>query len=179
MGNIKEDANLAEAIPSDRAFQEKFREAMLSMIKSPNYHQALDCFRAAYVYRKSFPWLPESSDTRDEMNQDGLSYALRNALSTFIVPERATLEGLDVPGKSGDVYAEDWGCLEAGWASALVSAVDATMGEGFSLKRFENQLGSAGIDVADISHATLQIYIAAALVRYYNRRGIGIARDPL
>src|SRR5260370_42714325 len=92
MVNIKENAHLEEATPFDLAFQEKFREAILSMIRTPKYYKALDCFLAAYVYRKSFPWLAESSETRDEMNQDGLSYALRSALSTFLVPEGATLE---------------------------------------------------------------------------------------
>jgi len=179
MGNIKEDAGLEEATPFDLAFQEKFREAILSMIKAPKYYRALDRLLTAYAYRKSFPWLPESRETRDEMNQDGLSYALRSALSTFLVPERVPLEGLDVSGESGDVYAEDWKRFEARWAGALVSAVDATVSEGFSLKRFENQLKAAEIDVADLSHATLQVYIAAALVRYYKRREIGIARDPL
>ena len=179
MGNIKENADLTEALTFDRAFQEKFREAMRSMMKTPQYHKALDCFHAAYAYRKSFPWLPESRDTRDEMKQDGLSYALRAALSTFIVPERATLEALDVSDESEDVWVEDWKCFEAGWTRALVSAVDATISEGFSLKRFENQLGMAGIDVADISHATLQVYIAAALIRYYKQRNNGLARDPL
>lgn len=179
MSNIKEDEGLEEAIPFDVAFQEKFREAMLSMIRTPRYREALDCFRAAYIHRKSFPWLPESNETRDELNQDGLSYALRGALSTYIVPDVAASKGEDGFMKPGDVYGEDEKRCEAGWASALVSAVDATIREGFGLKRFENQLYAAGIDVADLSTATLQRYVAAALMRYYNRRNIGVARDPL
>lgn len=176
---VQEDADLEETMPFDLAFQEKFREAMLSMTRAPEYHEALACFHASYAYRKSFPWLPESSDTRDEINQDGLSYALRAALSTYIVPEASTLEDMDAFIKPQDFYVEDWKRFEARWVSALVSAVDATISEGFSLKRFENQLSTAGINVTDISPATLRIHIAAALVRYYNRRDMGISRDPL
>jgi hypothetical protein len=176
---VQEDADLEEAMSFDVAFQEKFREAMLAMTRTPEYHEALACFHATYAYRKSFPWLPESSDTRDEINQDGLSYALRAALSTYIVPEASTLKDMDAFIKPQDFYVEDWKRFEAGWVSALVSAVNATISEGFSLKRFENQLSTAGIDVSDISPATLRIHIAAALVRYYNRRNMGISRDPL
>jgi len=175
----QEDANIEEVMPFDYTFQEKFRETILSMIRAPEYHEAFACFQAAYTYRKSFPWLPESSDTLDEINQDGLSYALRTALSTYIVPEASTLENMDVFIKPRDFYIEDWKRSEAEWMSALVSAVDATIGEGFSLKRFENQLNTAGIDVTDISPAILRVHIAAALVRYYNRRNMGVSRDPL
>lgn len=175
----QEEVNLEEVLPFDFAFQEKFREAILSMIGTPQYHEALACFRAAYVYRKRFPWLPESSEILDEINQNGLSYALRTALSTYIVPEASSLEAMDVFTKTQDFHAEDWERSEAEWVSALVFAVGATISEGFSLKRFENQLTTAGIDVTAISPATLRVHIAAALVRYSNRRNMGISRDPL
>jgi hypothetical protein len=176
---VREDANFEEAVSFDIAFQEKFREAILSMTRTPKYHEALACFHAAYVYRKSFPWLPESSDTLDEINQNGLSYALRTALSTYMVPEVSTLKDMDAFMKPQDFYEEDRERLEAEWVSALISAVGATISEGFSLKRFENQLTTAGIDVTDISPAILQAHIAAALVRYYNRRKMGTSRDSL
>lgn len=175
----QDDADLEEALPFDFAFQEKFREAILSMIRTPEYHGVFACFRAAYAYRKNFPWLPESSDIPDEINQDGLSYALRAALSTYLVPDASTLENMGEFIRQQDFHVEDWEHSEAEWVSALVTAVGATISERFSLKRFASQLSMAGIDVTAISPATFRVHIAAALVRYYNRRKMGISRDPL
>ena len=165
--------------PFNALFQEKFCEAMLSMISAPAYQEALACFYAAYEYRKTFPWLPESRVIPDEINQNGLSYALRAALSTFIVPHVPTKAGVDTPVPPQDVHAQDWKYTDPEKMNALVTAVAATINEGFSLKRFENQLAMANIDVATLAPAALRTYIAAALIRYYHRRQIGISRDAL
>jgi len=173
------DENLEEVPLFDFAFQEKFREAILFMINAPEYQKVLACFCDAYEYRKNFPWLPESREISDEINQNGLSYALRAALSTYIVPGVLTTEGMDAFVKPQDFHAEDWEYFDPEWMSALVSAVAATITEGFSLKRFENQLTMADVDVATITPIALRAHIAAALVRYYNRRMTGISRDSL
>ena len=173
------DENFEEVPLFDFAFQGKFREAILCMISAPEYQDVFACFRAAYEYRQNFPWLGESRDIPDEINQDGLSYALRAALSTYIVPGALTTEGMDAFVKPQDFHAEDWEYFDPEWMSALVSAVAATITEGFSLKRFENQLTMADVDVATITPIALRAHIAAALVRYYNRRMTGISRDSL
>jgi len=173
------DENLEEAPLFDFAFQEKFREAILFMINAPEYQKVLACFCDAYEYRKNFPWLPESREISDEINQNGLSYALRAALSTYIVPGALTMEGMDAFVKPQDFHAEDCEYFDPEWMSALVTAVAATINEGFSLKRFENQLTMADVDVATITPIALRAHIAAALVRYYNRRMTGISRDSL
>lgn len=176
---VQEDANLEAVVSFDIVFQEKFREAMLSMTMTSKYHEALACFHAAYAYRKRFPWLAESSVTLDEINQNGLSHALRIALSTYIVPEALAIENVDAFIKPQIFYEGDREYLETEWVSALNFAIGATISEGFSLKHFENQLTTAGIDVTSISLETLQAHIAAAFVRYYNRRKMGISRDSL
>ena len=173
------DENFEEVPLFDFAFQGKFREAILCMISAPECQDVFACFRTAYEYRQNFPWLGESRDIPDEINQDGLSYALRAALSTYIVPGALTMEGMDAFVKPQDFHAEDWEYFDPEWMSALVTAVAATINEGFSLKRFENQLTMADVDVATITPIALRAHIAAALVRYYNRRMTGISRDSL
>jgi hypothetical protein len=173
------DENFEEVPLFDFAFQGKFREAILCMISAPECQDVFACFRAAYEYRQNFPWLGESRDIPDEINQDGLSYALRAALSTYIVPGALTMEGMDAFVKPQDFHAEDCEYFDPEWMSALVTAVAATINEGFSLKRFENQLTMADVDVATITPIALRAHIAAALVRYYNRRMTGISRDSL
>ena len=173
------DENLEEVPLFDFAFQEKFREAILFMINAPEYQKVLACFCDAYEYRKNFPWLPESREISDEINQNGLSYALRAALSTYIVPEVLTIEGMDTFVKTQDFHSEGRKDPGSERMSTLASAVAATINEGFSLKRFENQLTMADVDVATITPIALRAHIAAALVRYYNRRMTGISRDSL
>ncbi|HYT41228.1 MAG TPA: hypothetical protein VEP90_02675 [Methylomirabilota bacterium] len=173
------DENLEEVPLFDFAFQEKFREAILFMINAPEYQKVLACFCDAYEYRKNFPWLPESREISDEISQNGLSYALRAALSTYIVPEVLTIGGIDRFVKTEDFHSEGRKDSDLERMSALATAVEATINEGFSLKRFKNQLTLADVDVTTITPAALRAHIAAALVRYYNRRKTGISRDAL
>ena len=171
--------DLEDAPLFDLAFQEKFREAILYMISTSEYQEVLACFYAAYEYRKNFPWLPESRDIPDEINQNGLSYALRAALSTYIVPEVLAIEGVGALVKPQDFHADGWKPSDPEKMRALVTAVAETINEGFSLKRFENQLTMADVDVTTITPAALRAHIAAALVRYYNWRKTAISRDTL
>ena len=86
---------------------------------------------------------------------------------------------MDIIVKTEDFHSEGRKDSDLERMSALTTAVEATINEGFSLKRFENQLTMADVEVTTITLAALRAHIAAALVRYYNRRKTGISRDAL
>jgi hypothetical protein len=163
----------AKAPPGfNRAFQEMFQEAFRSMIKHPEFYPIFEDFRIAYTYRRQFPWLPESKDTTDEVGMNGLSYALRTALYTYMASPRRELSISKDTDKK-----RDW--LDTDWANQLLTASDVVIYEGFGLKHFEKSITKIHEDATSITLETLYIHIAAALARYYKRHQIGIAPDPI
>ena len=154
----------------DREFQEKFRNAMTSMINAPEYGDVFARFRSAYEYRKQFPWLEESRNGSNGHSQDGLNYALRIALATYIVPERMLTSTSATIRKSSPGDPE--------WSDAFMKAISATIDEGFSLERFENRLCRMEGNVENISQDKLCKHIVAALENYSDQRSVGLSPDP-
>src|SRR3989442_286140 len=144
---------------------------MISMINAPEYGDVFARLRSAYEYRKQFPWLEESKKDREGNNQDGLAYALRAALATYIVTESFHKEGKGTLAKSLDL--KDGTHFDPEWIGALMTAITATIEEGFSLERFENRLSRAEENVDTISPDLLCKHIAAALDSYSAHRMVG------
>jgi len=146
------------------------------MINAPEYRDVFARFRSAYEYRKQFPWLEESKKDRNGDNQDGLAYALRAALATYIVNESAQTGGRGAQVKSLDI--QEGTQFDFEWTSALMTAITTTIEEGFSLERFENRLSRAEGNVDIISPNLLRKHIVAALDNYSAHRMIGLSPDP-
>lgn len=163
----------------NQVFQEKFRTAMLDMLHILDYSHALACFYKAYEYRKGFPWLVESGKSPDKMYRNGLAYALRAALSTYIVPSSDLLESMKRPSADQQEEVGDQEYLDVQRIQRLAIAIDATVQEGYSLMHFEQRLASTHIDVASVPLDLLQQHIAAALLRYYDRRLVGVPPEPI
>jgi len=140
------------------------------MINAPEYSTVFARFRSAYEYRKQFSWLEESRNGSNGYSQNGLAYALRIALATYIVPERM------LTSTSHDTY--DGRLCDPEWVDAFMQAISATIEEGFSLERFENRLCRMEGNVENISPDKLCKHIVAALESYSDQRSVGLSPDP-
>lgn len=163
----------------NQVFQEKFRTAMCEMFHAPDYCHALACFYRAYEYRREFPWLVESGRSPDKVFRDGLAYALCAALSTYIAPRPDLLKSMVLRPVDQQEEIGDQEYLDVQRVHKLALAIDATVREGYSLMHFEQRLASIEKDLLPIPHDVLQRHIAAALLRYYDRRMIGVAPEPI
>ena len=168
-----------EARPSfDHEFQNKVRSALSEIIHSPQYGELLAYFLSAYNYRKEFPWLGESGNFPDKVNKDGLAYALRYALSTYLVPDAFGLKTLIASVPLQEVHGRNKKRIGPEWVSKLSAAIPAVIHEGFGVEQFKNRLTRAGVDVVKITPSALQQQIVGAIIQYCNRRMIGTSPDP-
>jgi hypothetical protein len=159
----------------DQKFQEKFRNAVIYMINASEYEEVFTRFRSAYEHRKQFPWLEESKRGLSGGSLDGLAYALRAALATYVVAEQPWVEG---GAQTTSLRPRDAARSGPEWTGELMAAVAETIDEGFGLERFENRLSRAGVNVDTIPPDVLREYIAAALDSYSAQSRVGLSHDP-
>ena len=162
-----------------QAFQEQFRQAIVTMIATPEYHEVFARFLVAYEYRRQFPWLEEHQPHRKK--QSGLAAALQTALAIYLVPEHVTsyepaTQPVSVSEQDG--YQPNMPAMSAGWVDEFTLAISATIEEGLSLERFEQRLARAAINVDAIAPSVLQKHITGALNNYYDQRKTGLSPDP-
>jgi hypothetical protein len=162
------------------AFQEQFRQAMVTMITAPEYYEVFARFLAAYEYRRQFPWLEEHQPHRKK--QSGLAVALQTALAIYLVPEQLTsyepATQPVIPLSEQDEHRPNIPATSSEWVNEFILATTATIEEGLSLERFEQRLARAAINVDAIAPDVLRQHIAGALNNYYNQRKTGLSPDP-
>jgi hypothetical protein len=161
------------AIVETTPFQTQFQEAMHALIGSPDYLPILRYFRAAYEYRKHFPWLAESTKT-SIIQQTGLSYALQTALVDYIVLDDSETLRTEIQSATGEDLDTSI-CLDAAWVEELTAATAATVREQCNLERFEKHLARARIP-SDVE--VLKQHIAATFISYHKRCEVGTVPDP-
>ncbi len=161
------------------AFQEQFRQAMVTMVTTLEYYEVFARFLAAYEYRRQFPWLEEHRPSRRK--QSGLAAALQTALAIYLVPEQVpSYEPATQPVSPSEQkgYQPDTPATSSRWVDEFIVATSATIEEGLSLERFEQRLARAAINVDAIAPDVLRQHIAGALNNYYNQRKTGLSPDP-
>jgi hypothetical protein len=174
-------------------FQASIREAFDRIVSSEECDDVLAKFKSAYEYRKHFSWLGESGGEADALHHDGVTYALRYALATYI--PRELYEG-NIQQTAGSGAAEQneqssrnssykttngtakGARLNHKWKEGLLSAVSRAVDDEASLYRFVYSLSGIGIGTENIEPRVLSEHIAKALDLYYQRRNIGTSYDP-
>ena len=158
------------------AFAGQFQQAIISMLKQPEYAEVFRLFFTAFQYRSQFPWLEEHQPHRPDQN--GLAVALQAALATYLLPETAVLEAplisLSPPQKN---YQAQSSILSEALIEEFIQAITMTMNEQFSLERFASRLARSSPPLDASAPDMLQKHIAGALYDYARQREMGLSPD--
>lgn len=155
-------------------FQRTSARVMKRLISEGRYRPLWKLFLAAYKFRSGYSYLEESG--RDG---DGLTYALRHALETYVVPVERSHAYRNASDEVHDAQISLDPKTFEHLLRRLPDVADRVVKNQTTLVLFAHTLWYQEINVETISDDKLCEYFVQALERYYKRRKIGLSSDPL
>lgn len=174
-----EQKRMAPQLPTSKpSSSDRLCTAFARMVDDPECLPVLDQFRVAYEFRAKQSWLGESGTFLGALNADGLAYALRTALATYVVPSQIRTDRTSCAALSQPMWDSHHEGDTLEWRQRLKDAFYVAMQDGLSFERFKKRLMRAGVDMCAISLSDVQTHIKQALVGYVRDMETGIAYDP-
>ncbi|WP_459020484.1 hypothetical protein [Streptomyces sp. SD35] len=140
-------------------FKNNVKQTLIDIISESDNASTLERFRLAYEERRQLPWLAESGESLDPQSSNGLTSAIRSALSMY-VPQR----GFPSPVETGQDQ------LKSGWRQELVEAAESVIDDDLSIALFETSLRRDEVQTKEIKPEVLKKHLVGAINQYYLRR---------
>lgn len=158
-----------------RVFRDKTKRGLVGLLRqssSPRYHELWSNFWDAYLERSHNPTLRESGRFGD----DGLVYALRHALMTYVV--LTPLEQQAIASQAARVSSGKAPPLLEGDLERIAVAIYTIADDQIALDSFALRVSfDDDIDVENISDEALRYHLASAIESYAERRDVGTTPD--